>query len=216
MQVGTTGYEKANFNALQNANINPKENKEEINSNKQEEVSLEEEVNRSAVEVSLSMGAQIILFMMESQQKIKDNSSAQKDILDFLSGEEVSEEFSLANTGYEGKPITELTTKEATELISEDGFFGVEKTANRVADFVFGFSGDDLEKLEAGRKGIVQGFEDAQKMWGGELPQISHDTQARTLELIDARIAELKGETTSKTNTDTETTKNSTQVDITV
>jgi len=35
-------------------------------------------------------------------------------------------------------------------------------------------------------------------MWGGELPQISHDTQAETLALIDARIAEIKGESPSE------------------
>jgi hypothetical protein len=214
MQIGTTGYEKANLNALQNANINPQENKE-LNTNQkgQKEPSLEEQINKSAVEVSLSMGAQIILLMMDSQQKASSNTSAQKDILDFLSGKKVSEDFNLANTGYTGKPITELTKEEATELVGDDGFFGIEKTANRVADFVFSFSGDDLEKLEAGRKGIVQGFEDAQKMWGGELPEISHKTQAKTLELIDAKIAELKGETTPQKATNTST---SNEVDITV
>jgi hypothetical protein len=31
-------------------------------------------------------------------------------------------------------------------------------------------------------------------MWGGELPEISYKTQAKTLELIDAKIAELKAD----------------------
>jgi len=50
-------------------------------------------------------------------------------------------------------------------------------------------------------------------MWGGELPEISHKTQAKTLELIDKRIAELKGEPTPKE--DNSNTKRTTQVDIT-
>ena len=28
-------------------------------------------------------------------------------------------------------------------------------------------------------------------MWGGELPEISYETQAKTLEIVDAKIAEL-------------------------
>ena len=71
-------------------------------------------------------------------------------------------------------------------------FFGITQTSQRVADFVLNFSGNDLEKLEKGREGIVRGFEEAKKMWGGDLPEISYKTQNRTLELIDAKIAELK------------------------
>jgi hypothetical protein len=218
MQIGTNGYENANINALQNATIKQNENQQNRSQANEEELSVEEQINKSAVEVSLSMSAQIILYIMDTQQEVNNNTSAQKDILDFLSGKEVSEEFNLQNTGYEGKPITELTQEEATELISEDGFFGVEQTSSRVADFVLGFSGDDLEKLEAGREGIIQGFEDAQKMWGGELPQISHDTQTRTLELIDARIAQLKeqNEVSQTQDDETQTQTTPTQVDISV
>lgn len=212
MQIESNGYNNANFNDLEHANIKPNDNKfDQSQTNSKSELSIKEEINKSAVEVSLSMGAQIILLMMESQQKMSDNASGQKDVLDFLSGKKVSEEFNLANTGYEGKPITELSKEEAAELIGEDGFFGVEKTASRVSDFVFSFSGDNLEKLEAGRKGIIQGFEAAEKMWGGELPQISYDTQAKTLELIDAKIAELKDTTPVKEEVQSSSAK---QVDI--
>jgi len=41
-------------------------------------------------------------------------------------------------------------------------------------------------------------------MWGDELPQISFDTQAKTLDLIDARIQELK----EAQNPQTESTEN--------
>ena len=189
MQINSNGYTQANETALQNANINqntPSQNKEK------KELTVEEQINKSAVEVSLSMNAQIILFAMDSKDLAQNNTKAQTSILNFLSGKEVEGELSLKDIGYEGKPITELSTEEASDLVSEDGFFGVTQTSQRVADFVFGFAGDDLDILEQGRKGIVQGFEDAQKMWGDELPQISHDTQARTLELIDEKINALK------------------------
>jgi len=159
----------------------------------QEELTLEEQINKSAVEVSLSMNAQIILFEMNAESITQANTDAQTSILNFLSGKQTKGELSLADIGYEGKPITELSQEEASELVSEEGFFGVSQTSQRVADFVFNFSGDNLDILEKGREGIVKGFEEAEKMWGGELPEISYQTQAKTLELIDAKIAELKG-----------------------
>ena len=189
MQVGSTGYINANENALQNAKMHGEVQTEEVEPDSTS--TLEEELEKSAVEVSLSMNAQVLLYAMNSEDLSKNNSIAQKNVLDFLSGKEIEGELSLADIGYDGKPITELSVDEATELIGDDGFFGVNQTSQRVADFVFSFSGDDIELLEQGREGIVKGFEEAQELWGGELPQISHDTQARTLELIDKRIEEL-------------------------
>ena len=189
MQINSNGYTQANESAVQNATThqnNPSQKQEK------KELTVEEQINKSAVEVSLSMNAQIILFAMDSKDLAGNNAKAQNAIMDFLSGKEVEGELSLKDIGYEGKPITELSTEEASDLVSEEGFFGVTQTSQRVADFVFGFAGDDLDILEQGRKGIVQGFEDAQKMWGDELPQISFDTQARTLELIDEKINALK------------------------
>jgi len=205
MQVSSNGYTQANEKAIQNSYLqqeNPSKSKED-----KKELTVEEQINKSAVEVSLSMNAQIILFAMDAQDLTSKNSKAQNSILDFLSGKKVEGELSLKDIGYEGKPITELSKEEASELVSDDGFFGVNKTSQRVADFVFNFSGDDLDILEKGREGIVKGFEDAQKMWGGELPEISYKTQARTLELIDARIAELKGNSTTS-ETAQESTEN--------
>ena len=123
-------------------------------------------------------------------------SNINKDVFNFLSGEGTLDGLSLQDIGYEGKPITQLNPQEATDLLSEDGFFGINQTSQRVADFVFSFAGDDLELLEKGREGIIKGFEDAEKLFGGELPEISYKTQERTLSLIDEKIASLQ--TTNK------------------
>ena len=192
MQINSNGYAQANEKALQNATIHQNKNNSNSAEGKEKELSITEQMEKSAVEVALSMNAQIILLSLDAADKIKGNTDAQKAILDFLSGKSEDDKFNLSNIGYEGKPITELSTEEATELIEEEGFFGINQTSQRVADFVLNFSGDDLEKLEKGREGIVQGFEDAKKMWGDDLPEISYKTQTRTLELIDAKIAELK------------------------
>lgn len=97
----------------------------------------------------------------------------------------------LSDIGYNGKPINELTKEEAQELISEDGFFGVKNTSNRIADFVLSAAGNDIEKLKEGRDGILKGYEMAEKAWGGELPDISKETVQKALEKIDKKLADL-------------------------
>ena len=188
------------FKQNQGVNANNQSGKNGVEEKPQEK-SLEETINESAVKVAISMNAQYILFAMNASSITQGNtltqaslSGDQQEILDFLSGKESSSGMSLKNIGYEGKPITELTPDEAKELVSEDGFFGVTQTSDRVANFVFSFAGDDLELLQKGREGIIQGFEDAKKMFGGELPEISYKTQERTLALIDEKINSLKGE----------------------
>lgn len=165
---------------------------------KSKEKSLEQTIKDSAYEVALSMNAQIVLFALNASDMTKGNAVSQgalsgsQEVLDFLSGKENEGGMSLSNIGYEGKPITDLTPDEASELLSDEGFFGITQTSDRVANFVFSFSGDDVELLQKGREGVVQGFEEALKMFGGELPEISYKTQERTLALIDEKINSLK------------------------
>lgn len=101
--------------------------------------------------------------------------------------------FSLADIGYNGKPIGKLSQDEAKALVAEDGFFGIAKTSERISDFVINGAGDDLEKLQAGRKGMLQGFKEAEQLWGGKLPEISYTTMQIALEKVDARINILGG-----------------------
>jgi hypothetical protein len=165
---------------------------------KNNDKSIEQTLNDSAYEVTLSMNAQVILFSLNTSDNAKANSSFQsllasnQDIADFLSGKQSESGMSLESIGYTGKPITELSPDEAKELVSDEGFFGITQTSDRVANFVFNFAGDDLELLEKGREGVVQGFEEANKLFGGQLPEISHKTQERTLALIDEKINSLK------------------------
>lgn len=167
------------------------------------EKSLEEIVNDSATKVTISMNAQYILFEMNASNVAKTNSLAQfgltgltdqqNDVLSFLNGG-TSDGLTLSDLGYQGKPILQLSQDETTQLVSEDGFFGVTQTSDRVAGFVLSFSGDNLDILQKGREGIVKGFEEAEKLFGGQLPEISYKTQERTLALIDEKIKSLKGE----------------------
>jgi len=95
--------------------------------------------------------------------------------------------------GYEGKPITQLSQSEASDLVSDNGFFGIANTADRISNFIISAAGDDLQKLEAGKEGMLRGFKEAEKIWGGELPEISQKTIEKATQAVDKRISELGG-----------------------
>ena len=156
------------------------------------EKSVEEIINNSAAKVAISMNAKAMAAGNSVGQAGLNASKDQQSVLDFLSGKGKINDMSLEDIGYKGKPIMDLSPQEATDLVGENGFFGITQTSDRVSNFVFSFAGDDLEKLQKGRDGIVKGFEEANKMFGGNLPEISYKTQERTLALIDAKIESLK------------------------
>ena len=97
----------------------------------------------------------------------------------------------LGDIGYEGKPIAELSQDEAAALVSDDGIFGITQTSNRIANFVISGAGGDEDMLRAGREGMLQGFKEAEKMWGGKLPEISQKTMDAALEMVDKAMYDL-------------------------
>ncbi len=153
------------------------------------------------VKPDMSLNARFVAHAFQSSEVSAGNASAQSalfdmvgnndEIKDFLMGMEKEGVLSLKDLGYEGTPILELSSQEASALIAEDGFFSVENTSNRAADFVLSGAGDDVGMLQAGREGIIKGFEEAEKLWGGKLPDIAYETQQATLEKIDAKIQSL-------------------------
>jgi hypothetical protein len=169
-------------------------------SEKEDDTSSVHKMHNSAVNVSISMQSLKVYLNIKSAEFNQDNISSQnsllnivnnREIYDFLSGKETQNGFSLSSIGYEGKPITELSSNEAKDLVSDEGFFGVTQTSDRVSSFVISLAGDDMEALKEVREGVVKGFEEAEKMWGGKLPDISYKTQERTLSIIDEKIAQL-------------------------
>jgi len=97
----------------------------------------------------------------------------------------------LSDIGYTGKPFEELTQDDAKELVAPNGFFGIDQTSQRLSDFVLAGAGDDVSMLKAGREGIIQGFKEAEKIWGETLPEISYKSLEAALEKIDAKLQEL-------------------------
>lgn len=78
-----------------------------------------------------------------------------------------------------------LTPEKAQELVADDGYFGVEKTAERIFNFAVGIAGGDPARLDAIKEGVDKGFQEALKAFGGELPQISYDTYDTVMNKLD-------------------------------
>lgn len=74
---------------------------------------------------------------------------------------------------------------QAKEDVSEDGYYGVKQTSQRILDFAVALVGDDPEKLEKMRSAFEKGYEMAKKTWGGELPEICQQTYDAVLKGFD-------------------------------
>ena len=79
-----------------------------------------------------------------------------------------------------------MTTEEAQELISEDGYFGVDQTSQRIVDFAISGFGNDPSRLQEMKDAIDKGFKEAQSAFGGALPEISQQTYDAIMEKLDA------------------------------
>ena len=72
--------------------------------------------------------------------------------------------------------LSRITPEEAQELVADDGYFGVEQTAERIFSLAVGIAGGDPARIDQIRAGVEQGFQEALKAFGGWLPDISYST----------------------------------------
>ncbi len=87
----------------------------------------------------------------------------------------------------EGKvDIDPETAKQAQNDISENGYWGVEQTSDRLVSFAKALTGGNPEKADEMIDAIQKGFEAAKKAWGGELPEICKKTIDSAMEKLNA------------------------------
>ncbi len=84
------------------------------------------------------------------------------------------------------------TKAEAEEAISEDGYWGVKNTSQRIFDFASALAGDDPEKMKKYQEAVEKGFSQAEEAWGGSLPSICGDTHEAVNKLFDEYYANNK------------------------
>ncbi len=97
------------------------------------------------------------------------------------------------------------TQAAAKEAISEDGYWGVEQTSQRIFDMAVALSGGESKQMDKMLDAFKKGFKQATDTWGKELPDISQKTYAKVLE----KFENYKNENT-KTNQEVAATQNTT------
>ena len=75
--------------------------------------------------------------------------------------------------------------EEAALSLSEDGEFGVKAVSDRVVNFAIAVSGNDPSKLATLKEAIDKGFAEAEKAFGGKLPDISYKTYDEIMRKLD-------------------------------
>lgn len=72
--------------------------------------------------------------------------------------------------------VDEQTKIQAQKDISDDGYWGVEQTSDRLVSMAKALSGGDSSKADAMISAIEKGFDEATKAWGDKLPDICQKT----------------------------------------
>ncbi len=72
--------------------------------------------------------------------------------------------------------VDSKTAQDAKNAISENGYWGVNQTSDRIFEMAKAFAGDDVEKLDKMMEAVKKGYKQAEKAWGGKLPGICSET----------------------------------------
>lgn len=96
--------------------------------------------------------------------------------------------------------VDEETRKKAQADIAEDGYWGVEQTSDRIVSFATALAGDDSKALEKMRDAFIKGYKQAEKQWGGKLPDISQ----RTYDAVMKKFDNLSSSKSDKENNSTQ------------
>lgn len=86
--------------------------------------------------------------------------------------------------------VDPATKAQAQADIAEDGYWGVNQTSDRIIQFANALTGGDPDKIESMREAFKNGYAQAEKTWGGSLPEISQKTYDAVMEKFDKLAAD--------------------------
>jgi len=85
--------------------------------------------------------------------------------------------------------LSEADRAKAQELVSEEGFFGVKQTTDRIMSFAKALVGEGAseKQIESMRAAVQKGFDDVAKLFGGfdKLPDVSKKTYEAVMKAFD-------------------------------
>ena len=86
--------------------------------------------------------------------------------------------------------VDPATKAQAQADIAEDGYWGVNQTSDRIIQFANALTGGDPDKIESMREAFKKGYAQAEKTWGGSLPEIPQKTYDAVMEKFDKLAAD--------------------------
>ncbi len=117
------------------------------------------------------------------------NQSLRELVLRLISkqGQTVDDATDIYTLLREGKVDVDPETKaQAQKDISEDGYWGVKQTSERICSFAKALAGGDPSKADELIEAVKKGFDEAAKAWGGELPDICQQTYNSAISKLEA------------------------------
>lgn len=107
--------------------------------------------------------------------ELTDKNNRLETLVTQLLGKQATKATSLADMFRNLKP-DDATIAQAQKEISDDGYWGVEKTSDRLVAMAQALSGGDSSKADLMIEAIEKGFSQATKAWGEDLPDICQKT----------------------------------------
>lgn len=160
-----------------------------VRENRQGKMESSKNIEIKTDEVSLSYSAETVATYNSSMtlNNVKNDGFdlLRAFVLNIFKEQGMSPNFSVGDTELN---LEEITQEEAAELVSDDGYFGVEQTSDRIVDFAIGIAGGDPSRIDAIKAGVEKGFQEALEAFGGELPEISYQTYDAVFEKLDAWV----------------------------
>lgn len=138
------------------------------------------EPSKDSVNVPIKKYVQNTELINKMKADAEEHSKQLRNIVEQMMTKQ-GQTFGVANDMWQflasGKFEVDAATKaQAQEDVSEDGYWGVKQTSGRILDFATALTGGDPSKIEDMRAAFKKGYEQAEKTWGGELPEISKKT----------------------------------------
>lgn len=142
--------------------------------------------NKDAIISKLKADQQSRLESMQSLvEKLLNKQKGTFDLASLMKKDDVSGLNLSATFEEAAKNADPDTIKAAQESISEDGYWGVNKTSNRLVSMAIALSGGDTSKADEMMAAIQKGYDRATSAWGKELPDICKDTLEATKQKMD-------------------------------
>ena len=194
--VNNSAYETYSVTQQDQTDKTAEENKNTSEKNESGVVYEPTQTNTNAATKTYTQNTELI-----NKLKAENEAHTQQlqNIVQQLMGKQ-SQTYGIANDMWQflasGKFEVDAATKaQAQEDISEDGYWGVKQTSNRILDFATALTGGDPSKIEDMRAAFKKGYEQAEKTWGGKLPDISKQTYDAVMAGFD-KMAEDAAQTT--------------------